>query len=75
MWHWSDPGLAPDVERCSAGTELNTGISDACLLPPGGAGVNMILLGTDSGSVQTWKLENDVFRYCQSLYNILISSM
>lgn len=49
LWYYADSSDAPDVEKSTAGIEIETGICDAQWIP----GTNRVITGCDSGN---WSL-------------------
>jgi len=44
LWYYQDPSQAPDVEKCTAGVQLEAGIVDAKWLDS-----NKVIVGLDTG--------------------------
>jgi len=47
LWYYQNPEVAPDVEKCTAGVQLESGLRDACW-----ADENRVLVGMDTGMKQ-----------------------
>ena len=45
LWYYENPEDAPDVEKCTAGVQLEAGLGDACWV-----GSNKALVGMDTGT-------------------------
>lgn len=54
LWFYGTPEVAPDVESCSAGLQLEAGLCDAAWVNN-----NRILLALDTGGVALWELQDN----------------
>jgi len=54
LWYYQNPKEAPDVERCTAGVQLEAGVADAQWLDN-----THVLVGLDTGGLAVWALEDD----------------
>lgn len=46
LWFYSNPALAPDVEKCTAGVQLEAGLQDATW-----ADATTVVVGLDTGEL------------------------
>jgi methylosome protein 50 len=46
LWYYQNPQLAPDVEKCTAGVQLEAGLNDACWVDD-----TRVLVGLDTGKL------------------------
>lgn len=60
LWYFSNPDDAPDVEKCSAGVDCDSGVNDLAWLP----GNDRLICGCDSGAVMIWKLTDKRQNFC-----------
>lgn len=44
LWFYKSPEVAPDVEKCTAGVQLESGLHDACWVDS-----TRVLVGMDTG--------------------------
>ncbi|XP_048766759.2 methylosome protein 50-like isoform X2 [Ostrea edulis] len=51
LWFYSNPDVAPDVEKCTAGVQLEAGFKEAVWLDD-----TKVLVGLDTGGVALWEL-------------------
>lgn len=54
LWFYTSPDGAPDVDKCSAGVQLEAGLRDATWVDP-----QHIFVGLDTGGVAVWELSED----------------
>ncbi|WAR07466.1 MEP50-like protein [Mya arenaria] len=60
IWYFEDPGVAPDVEKCTAGVQLEAGLSDACWLDQ-----TRVLVGMDTGGLALWELTDNLHTFVE----------
>ncbi|XP_045196667.2 methylosome protein 50-like [Mercenaria mercenaria] len=60
LWYYQNPELAPDVEKCTAGVQLEAGLNDACWVDD-----TRVLVGMDTGGVALWELTDDLHTFIQ----------
>ncbi|KAL4232567.1 Methylosome protein 50 [Mactra antiquata] len=60
LWYYQNPELAPDVEKCTAGVQLEAGLSDACFVD-----TTRVLVAMDTGGVALWELTDDFHTFIQ----------
>lgn len=51
LWYYQNPSNAPDVEKCTAGVQLESGLTDARWMDK-----NKVLVGLDTGGIEIWEL-------------------
>ncbi|XP_012938902.1 methylosome protein 50 [Aplysia californica] len=61
LWFYQNPRAAPDVDRCTAGVQLEAGVGDA-----GWVDATHVLVGLDTGGVALWQLEDDYHTFVLS---------
>ncbi|KAH9499054.1 Methylosome protein 50 [Bulinus truncatus] len=54
LWYYQTPESAPDVDRCTAGVQLEAGVGDAKWVDN-----TRVLVGLDTGGIAVWSLEDD----------------
>ncbi|KAL8575588.1 hypothetical protein ACOMHN_059652 [Nucella lapillus] len=54
LWYYTNPDLAPDVDKCTAGVQLEAGLRDACWVD-----AQKVLVGLDTGGVALWELQDE----------------
>lgn len=59
LWYFDKVESAPDVERCLAGVELDTGLNDLALVSD-----NIVFVGLDTGMGWTCLKSVSFFRFC-----------
>lgn len=60
LWYYESPELAPDVEKCTAGVQLEAGLSDACWVDS-----TRVLVGMDTGGIAMWELTDNLRTFIQ----------
>ncbi|XP_060582794.1 methylosome protein WDR77-like [Ruditapes philippinarum] len=60
LWYYQNPQLAPDVEKCTAGVQLEAGLNDACWVDD-----TRVLVGLDTGGVALWELTDNLHTFIQ----------
>lgn len=60
LWYYQNPELAPDVEKCTAGVQLEAGLNDACWVDE-----TRVLVGMDTGGVALWELTDNLHTFIQ----------
>ncbi|XP_067676675.1 methylosome protein WDR77-like [Haliotis asinina] len=74
LWFYSNPALAPDVEKCTAGVQLEAGLQDATW-----ADAATVVVGLDTGGVAVWGLVDDfhtfVLSQCAIEHDNIVSSI
>nr|XP_022290745.1 methylosome protein 50-like isoform X2 [Crassostrea virginica] len=51
LWYYANPDVAPDVEKCTAGVQLEAGFKEAVWLDD-----TKVLVGLDTGGIALWEL-------------------
>ncbi|XP_013074672.2 methylosome protein 50-like isoform X2 [Biomphalaria glabrata] len=54
LWYYQTAESAPDVDRCTAGVQLEAGVGDAKWIDN-----THVLVGLDTGGIAVWNLEDD----------------
>ncbi|KAL5009855.1 hypothetical protein ScPMuIL_012160 [Solemya velum] len=54
LWYYETPEVAPDVEKCTGGVQLEAGLSDAQW-----ADDTKVIVGLDTGGLAVWELTDD----------------
>ncbi|XP_076466393.1 methylosome protein WDR77-like [Babylonia areolata] len=54
LWYYTNPDLAPDVDKCTAGVQLEAGLRDAAWVD-----AQKVLVGLDTGGVALWELQDE----------------
>lgn len=60
LWYYENPSLAPDVEKCTAGVQLESGLCDACLVDS-----TRVLVAMDTGGIALWELTDNLHTFIQ----------
>ncbi|KAL3883558.1 hypothetical protein ACJMK2_029811 [Sinanodonta woodiana] len=60
LWYYATPEVAPDVEKCTAGVQLEAGLSDAKWVD-----TNKALVGLDTGGLAMWELTDNYHTFIQ----------
>ncbi|KAH9524098.1 Methylosome protein 50 [Bulinus truncatus] len=71
--HSETPESAPDVDRCTAGVQLEAGVGDAKWVDN-----TRVLVGLDTGGIAVWSLEDDYLHFhdrCIKLWDLSNTSL
>lgn len=60
LWYYQHPEVAPDVEKCTAGVQLEAGLSDARWVAH-----SKVFVGLDTGGVALWELTDNFNTFIQ----------
>lgn len=60
LWYYQNPEAAPDVEKCTAGVQLEAGLSDAKWVLN-----SKVFVGLDTGGVALWELTDNFNTFIQ----------
>ncbi|XP_062586372.1 methylosome protein WDR77-like isoform X1 [Saccostrea cucullata] len=58
LWYYSNPDGAPDVEKCTAGVQLEAGFREAVWLDD-----TKVLVGLDTGGIAIWELVDNLHTF------------
>ncbi|CAL1537380.1 unnamed protein product [Lymnaea stagnalis] len=61
LWFYQTPESAPDVDKCTAGVQLEAGVGDAKWVDN-----THVLVGLDTGGIALWNLEDDYHTFVLS---------
>ncbi|KAH3735735.1 methylosome protein 50-like [Dreissena polymorpha] len=60
LWYYEDPEVAPDVDKCTAGVQLEAGLNDACWVDD-----KRVLVGMDTGGLALWELTDNLHTFIE----------